>query len=330
MSAINTIVKQPAIPFSKKKEEGELQKIKLEHMVTINVTIGTLLTPFREKRTDTLLVCHNDDVESLICLVLTFLEASKLDGLSLPDGLLYTEFHKCLEDIVLDTYDSLLLGVATHDRASFLDLINELIGQFTDPTAYADQKQYMDTYKKPFKLAVNELTNRLIIINKYTRYLPGSNGDPIYTDTMIKYAFYNMMISQWQWAFAGSAHMELSDPNYMLQALVRYMAMQETIMNQHTSIANDRNRNRNRGNFSFGHQPTRHSHQPYSNARRTYWQPHHQQNHPSSFPPFPCRQFGGREQPQDQQIPRWDYQHQHQPGCYMSRGSYATNPDDHG
>ena len=29
-----------------------------------------------------------------------------------------------------------------------------------------------------------------------------------------------MMISQWQLAFAGSAHIELSDPNYMLQALV--------------------------------------------------------------------------------------------------------------
>ena len=91
------------------------------------MTIATLLTPYQEKRTATLLVCHDDDVESLIRLVLTFLEASELDGLSLPDGLLYTEFHKCLEDIVLDTYsyDSLMLGVATCDHASFLDLIND-------------------------------------------------------------------------------------------------------------------------------------------------------------------------------------------------------------
>ena len=153
-------------------------------------------------------------------MVITFLEASEPDGLSLPDGLLYTEFYKCLEDIVLDPYNTLLLSVATCDHASLLDLLNELIGHFTDPTAYADQKQYMDTYKKPFKLTVKELTNRLIIVNKYTCYLPGSNGDPIYTDAMIKYAFYNMMISQWQVAFTGSAHMELSNPNYTLQALV--------------------------------------------------------------------------------------------------------------
>ena len=53
----------------------------------------------------------------------------------------------------------------------------------------------------------------------YTRYLLGSNGDPVYTDTTIKYAFDNMMIAQWQLAFAGSAHIELGDPNYMLQAL---------------------------------------------------------------------------------------------------------------
>ena len=231
MSAINAIVKQPVIPFSKKKEEGELRKIKLEHTVTINMTIRMILTPYQEKRTGTLLVCYDDDIESLIHLVLTFLEASELDGLSSPDGLMYTEFCKCLEDIVLDTYDTLLLSVATHDCASFLDLINELIGHFTDPTAYTDQKQYMDTYKKPFKLKVKELTNRLIIVNIYTCYLLGSNGDPVYTDATIKYAFYNMMISQWQLAFTGSAHMELSGPNYTLQALVQCMAMQETIMN---------------------------------------------------------------------------------------------------
>ena len=104
------------------------------------------------------------------------------------------------------------------------------------------------------------------------------------------------------------------------------MAMRETIMNRHTSITNDRRRYRNRGNFSFGRQPTRHSHLPYSNAWRMYWQPNHQQNHPSSFPPFPHGQFGRWEQPWDQQIPQWDYQCQPQPGHYMSRGSYATNP----
>ena len=100
-------------------------------------------------------MCYNDDIESLIHLVLTFLEASEPDGLSLPDGFLYTEFHKCLEDIVLDTYNTLLLSVATHDHASFLDLLDELIGHFTNPTAYADQKQYMDTYKKPFITQAN-------------------------------------------------------------------------------------------------------------------------------------------------------------------------------
>ena len=87
MSAINAIVKQPVIPFSEKKEEGKLRKIILEHMVTINVTIGMILTPYREKRTATLLVRYDNDIESLIRLVLTFLEASELDGLSLPDGL---------------------------------------------------------------------------------------------------------------------------------------------------------------------------------------------------------------------------------------------------
>ena len=128
-------------------------------------------------------MCHDDDVESLICLVLPFLEASELDGLSLPDVLLYTEFHKCLEDIVLDTYDSLLLGVGTHDCASFLDLINELIGHFTN-SLYRSETIH-GYLQKLFKLTVKELANRLIIVKKNTRYLPGSNGDHVYTNTMI-------------------------------------------------------------------------------------------------------------------------------------------------
>ena len=65
--------------------------------------------------------------------------------------------------------------------------------------------------------------------------------------------------------------------------------------------------------------------------------PHHQnhqnhQNHPSSFSSFSCGQFGRREQPWDRQIPRRDYQHHAhpQPGRYMSRGSYRTNPGGRG
>ena len=50
MSSINAIAKQSVIPFSEKKEEVELSKIKLEHMLPINVTIGTIFNTLpREK-----------------------------------------------------------------------------------------------------------------------------------------------------------------------------------------------------------------------------------------------------------------------------------------
>ena len=76
---------------------------------------------------------------------------SDADGLLLLDGMLYTEFRKCITHIVLDTYDALNTSVVVRDRASFFVLLNILVGHFMDPTAFADQKHYMDMFKKPFK-----------------------------------------------------------------------------------------------------------------------------------------------------------------------------------
>lgn len=89
----------------------------------------------------------------------------------------------------------------------------------------------MDMYKKPFKLTVHKLLHQLIIVNKYTQYLPGTNGNAIYDDATIKYAFFNMMLPTWQLSFAGSAYTKLDDPNYTYQQLTRYMTTQETITN---------------------------------------------------------------------------------------------------
>ena len=166
MSAINALIKEPVIPFTRKKLEKEIRKITLQHTVTVSVIAHGVATPYREKRTATLAVCDDDDIETLIRLGISFMEASEIAALSLPDGMLYTEFRKCLNDIVLDTYDGLLSSVPNRDRQNFISLVNDLVGHFTDPTSFADQKRYMDTFTKPYKMTVRELGNCLIIINK--------------------------------------------------------------------------------------------------------------------------------------------------------------------
>ena len=184
MSALNLLVKAPVIPFQKRKEESQIRKAKLEHFVTMNVTVSGVTQAYREKRTASVAIAEDDDVEVLIRSALEFTEAMGTDSLSLLDGAKYAEYRKCLSDIVLDTYDTLLGNVVTRDSNNFMHLLQELINSFVDPTAYADQKRYMDTFKKPYKIGVRELSNRLIIVNKYALYLPGSNGNPIYDDAM--------------------------------------------------------------------------------------------------------------------------------------------------
>ena len=85
MSALNQLFKDPVIPFIRKKEEKDLRKITLQHTVTVNVVIGGNPTVYREKRTAQLVIANDDDVEVLIRLGITFLEAAGADSLSLPE-----------------------------------------------------------------------------------------------------------------------------------------------------------------------------------------------------------------------------------------------------
>lgn len=122
-----------------------------------------------------------------------------------------------------------------YKRVSFLLVLNELIGHFTDPTAFADQKHYMDTYKKHYKLSVWELSNWLINVNNYTQNLSGSNGNTIYDNATIKYALFTMMFLHWKLAFAGSAQTELSHPAYTYLHLTWFVETLEIIHNWNTA-----------------------------------------------------------------------------------------------
>ena len=284
MSALNLLVKAPVIPFQKRKEESQIRKAKLEHFVTMNVTVSGVTQAYREKRTASVAIAEDDDVEVLIRSALEFTEAMGTDSLSLLDGAKYAEFRKCLSDIVLDTYDTLLGNVTTRDSNNFMHLLQELINSFVDPTAYADQKRYMDTFKKPYKIGVRELSNRLIIVNKYALYLPGSNGNPIYDDNTMKYAFFNMMLDKWQLSFAGTTS-ELNDPNYTYQMLTRYMVTQETITNRAASL---RPNNMMNNKTAFGRRNGAYA------GRRSVGQGQSQRYHPywqnSSYVPSPRAQ----------------------------------------
>ena len=134
MSALNAILKEPVIPLIRKKAERDIYKVTLVHSVTMNVVVNGTTTPYREKRTASLVIAEDDDLEVLIRLGVSFIEACQPSSLSLPDGMLFSEFRKCLGDIVLDTLSwilttvcSVLLTSETEQHSLFLSTTSSVI-----------------------------------------------------------------------------------------------------------------------------------------------------------------------------------------------------------
>ena len=229
MSALASILARPAIPFQRKVDERNIRKVTLSSNVTAVFPPGTFGLPTREKRTASLIVADGDDVETMIRLFLEFQEASGSAALDLDNPSLYVYFRKCLGGIALETYDNLLVEIDDRSNENFRRLLSDLLASFCDSTVYLDQKRYIDNFQKPFKMSVRELSNRLVIINKYSSLLPGSQGNRIFNRTELKYALFNMVRPEWQLAFAGSSQVELGDDAYTYEMLLRFLITQERL-----------------------------------------------------------------------------------------------------
>ena len=134
MAAINLLTRQPVIPFIRVKKEEDLKEVTLTNAVIHMVTPaggGLGAIPLTNKRTANFVIAYDDDVETLLRLCLSYMEAIEPDGLALGDGQLYTEFRKCLRDIVLENYDGLLDAVMVRDRNNFRVLLTQLVSLHT-------------------------------------------------------------------------------------------------------------------------------------------------------------------------------------------------------
>ena len=104
MSALNVLLKEPVIPFIRKIAEKDLRKVNLQHFVTVNITVGGVPQGHREKHSATVIKAETGDVEVLIRLITSFLEACNNDAPDLPDGMVHVnddehEHQLSIEDI---------------------------------------------------------------------------------------------------------------------------------------------------------------------------------------------------------------------------------------
>ena len=108
MSALNVLLKEPVVPFIRKIEEKDIRKVNLQHMVTMNIIVGGVPQGHREKRAITLTKAETSDVEVLIRLIASFLQACDPDALDLPDGIFHrlavAEVGMCVHDILEDLF----------------------------------------------------------------------------------------------------------------------------------------------------------------------------------------------------------------------------------
>ena len=110
--------------------------------------------------------------------------------------------------------------------ANFQLVRNKLIAELVRPTDLADQRHYLETSKKPYKLNCAALSARLETINKMMSFFPGAGGNPPMQAVDIKNLYFQMMPSEWQRAFLNSGQV-ITDPNYTLLSLQRFMTLQE-------------------------------------------------------------------------------------------------------
>ena len=141
------------------------------------------------------------------------------------DLLSFPIFRQCLGGTIRDKWDVLADG-RNETVANFQLLCNELMAELVHPTDLADQRHYLETRKKPYKLNCAALSARLEKINKMMSLVPGAGSNPPMQAVDIKNLYYQMMPSEWQRAFLNSGQV-ITDPTYTLLSLQRFMTLQE-------------------------------------------------------------------------------------------------------
>ena len=179
-----------------------------------------------EKRKYSVPFASSQDVETLCRCVLEFDDVAAVPRLSLTTGpLKFSYFRQCLGGTIRDKWDVLADG-RNETVANFLLIRNELIAELVCPADLADQRHYLETSKKPYKLNCAALSARLETINKMMSLFPGAGGNPPMQPVDIKNLYYQMMPSEWQRAFLNSGQV-ITDPTYTLLSLQRFMTLQE-------------------------------------------------------------------------------------------------------
>jgi hypothetical protein len=235
-------LKEGILPIISSFNPEDLRTVKVEHRFTDN---SNAMAPVSRHEKAVLPICNDPSNKELFIYVIDqFKDACEPERLNLHSGMLrYNKFREVVEGDLKISWNDLCsnrradnnnAGQANYSILSFDQDLLTLLRLYLAPTSYEDQKEYMRSATKPYNMSCEALGSRLRVISNLSRYLPGSNGLPLYTDNnQAKRAYYQMMPSPWKVKFAESGF-EL-DGDYSYFSLIRFMSIQATISDKKSS-----------------------------------------------------------------------------------------------
>jgi len=175
------------------------------------------------------------DFPELLCrLMIEFEDAAGHERLRLTSGpLLYAKFRECLGPTLKTIFDGIRNG-QPQTIAGFHAALREFIRRYIPATAAMDQVQYLRTTQKPYSMSVMDLGLRLRLINQYSAWFTGQNGQVLFpeahNDRALKETLFPMMKMSWRISFFRTGR-EVTDDTLSFDDLVRTMQLQQATHN---------------------------------------------------------------------------------------------------
>ena len=224
LSTAGATLQRDIIPLLPKIDEDDYSFVTLTNVVD-------LPGGATEKRKVEVPKVTTEDIEYILRALKDFdtaMEAGNLDCENSPSKL-YRFFRQTLSGSIRDEWDIARAG-KPNTVAGFQTACDDFINRFILPTDLADQKRYLETAKKPYKMSVNALATRLRYINSLMSMFPGANDQNPYDEQGLKMLFYNMMLDDWKLNFLSSGT-NITSPAFTYLMLARYMSVQESAFN---------------------------------------------------------------------------------------------------
>ncbi len=172
-SVAGLTVTKAVVPLISRIKEEDKYSVTLQEYVEVGVAPNTRY----EKRKFVVPGCKSGEPEALLRTITEFIDVCGDDYLALTHAgagpRRFIKFRECLGGPVRDAYDVACADHVGRTLPDFNTVLGNLVGMYVESTALADQRVYFDTVKKPYRLNVAAVGERLRYINRLMRWFPG-------------------------------------------------------------------------------------------------------------------------------------------------------------